>query len=85
MEELTRLSSRVHHLPEELSLEVSEVLDMSLSEVQAQYFRDEESMVEHIMMEEQNRLHEKLAYREEKELEDTQERQNKYLSYREDS
>jgi hypothetical protein len=52
VEELTRSSLGVHLLAEDLSLEVSEALGISLLEVWAQYFSKEGSIANHIMLEE---------------------------------
>jgi hypothetical protein len=71
VEELLRLSSGV----DELSLEVSEALGMSLSEVCAQYFGGSNEVErDHILAEEQDRYQDWQQFEEEQKRADEQER-----------
>jgi hypothetical protein len=65
VEELSRSSFRVHRLAEDLSVEVSEALGISLSEVCDQYFGGSDKVKRDRVLEERDRYQDRQRFKEE--------------------
>jgi hypothetical protein len=84
VDSLTRSLSDIE--VQELDVEVSEVLGISLSEVQAQYFESsDEGEVDWILTEERDCLREELRHQEEWDVAARHDRSQEHLTYWEDA